>query len=790
MTSQAHPSQAHRAALAEVIKRDLEYRIHHKIEYLFPDDGPLRRELYTQAMEFFGNGSKNVERAYIAGNRCLTPWQEIQTDNATVQMREALFSTDLHVRSWDGETLCSRRSSPAFLRGIEEAFLLVLDNGLTLQCSGRHQLLTRGESSTHQDVYRDLAQIVRDSSGYRCRRISQGSIPSCGKDNCLYDEQLRLRPGIALDQLPSLADALLQALVGSPVDGEARKSECSRAYLESYLHSIQDAPHQIAVLCDLFADPTSQLDVLLPNTSIQTLRQSLAESDLRQEASVVHLGQSESFEIDPFQESLSLESLDSLSVLFPFNTPYLCSGSSFIEGNRILAIISLGLQPILDITVEGTHNYVAAGVINHNCGKTFTGAYETVCHLTGIYPPWWDSVGGFRFDKPTDCWIAGMTAKDVRDITQKELMGDFTNPGTGMIPKHLIVDTVNHRGIPQGFEKIFVKHVSGGVSELAFKSFDQGSESFYGTKKDFIWLDELPPQEIYNECKMRLTPTTLGQLFGRLFVTATPLQGWTPLVTRMLKPDDGEGKVKIAVTYCRWDQVPHLSADTIKELEGTYLPHELQVRRSGMPSVGAGAVYPVPQSQFVIEPVKLQDFWRFAYGMDVGANTAAIFGAYDADADIIYIYDEYLGKNEAPSTNASAIKRKAQGATGIVDPASNQTSQTDGEKLIQIYRGEGLKLINADNAVEAGIMKVYERLITGRLKVFSCCHGLIQEMAVYTRDAQGKIVKKNDHRCDALRYLLSKMGFAAKSRMELGSQVGGKKVVDTSKYTNNWGALW
>ena len=87
-------------------------------------------------------------------------------------------------------------------------------------------------------------------------------------------------------------------------------------------------------------------------------------------------------------------------------------------------------------------------------------------------------------------------------------------------------------------------------------------------------------------------------------------------------------------------------------------------------------------------------------------------------------------------------------------------------------------------------MKVYERLITGRLKVFSCCHGLIQEMAVYTRDAQGKIVKKNDHRCDALRYLLSKMGFAAKSRMELGSQVVGKKVVDTSKYTNTWGALW
>jgi hypothetical protein len=34
-------------------------------------------------------------------------------------------------------------------------------------------------------------------------------------------------------------------------------------------------------------------------------------------------------------------------------------------------------------------------------GKTIAGAYEATCHLTGLYPDWWE---GKRFDKPTDGW--------------------------------------------------------------------------------------------------------------------------------------------------------------------------------------------------------------------------------------------------------------------------------------------------------------------------------------------------------------------------------------------------
>lgn len=36
---------------------------------LFPDDGPLRRELYPKHVEFFAAGPNHSERAFIAGNR-------------------------------------------------------------------------------------------------------------------------------------------------------------------------------------------------------------------------------------------------------------------------------------------------------------------------------------------------------------------------------------------------------------------------------------------------------------------------------------------------------------------------------------------------------------------------------------------------------------------------------------------------------------------------------------------------------------------------------------------------
>ena len=53
-----------------------------------------------------------------------------------------------------------------------------------------------------------------------------------------------------------------------------------------------------------------------------------------------------------------------------------------------------------------------------------------------------------------------------------------------MIPADCIVRTTAKPGVADAIEGIFVKHVSGGTSELILKSYDQGREAFQGTNRD------------------------------------------------------------------------------------------------------------------------------------------------------------------------------------------------------------------------------------------------------------------------------------------------------------------
>ncbi len=130
---------------------------------------------------------------------------------------------------------------------------------------------------------------------------------------------------------------------------------------------------------------------------------------------------------------------------------------------------------------------------------------------------------------------------------------------------------------------------------------------------------------------------------------------------------------------CTWQQVGHLDQDEIDEMFKALPPHQRDARSKGIPSLGSGAIYPVPESDFVIQPFVLPKHYKHAYGLNVQP---------------------------------------------------------------------------ADNAVEAGLYAVWERLSTGRLKVFNTCTSLLDEYRIYRRDEKGRIVKDNDHIMDALRYLV------------------------------------
>lgn len=202
-----------------------------------------------------------------------------------------------------------------------------------------------------------------------------------------------------------------------------------------------------------------------------------------------------------------------------------------------------------------------------------------------------------------------------------------------------------------------------------------------------------------------------------------------------------------------WDDVPHLDEKAKRELLESTPPHLRDARAKGIPTLGSGAIYPIPLEYVTCAPFAIPDYWKRCYGMDVGWNrTTALWLAEDPSDGCRYAYAEYYQGQQIPAVHAAAIKARGEWIRGAIDPASRGRSQDEGKKLITQYLGHGLKVTPAVNAVEPGLYDVWSRLSTGRLKFFITLQHTQAEYRLYRRNEKGKVVKENDHLMDALRY--------------------------------------
>lgn len=413
----------------------------------------------------------------------------------------------------------------------------------------------------------------------------------------------------------------------------------------------------------------------------------------------------------------------------------------------------------------------------NRAGKSISGAYETAVHATGLYPDWW---AGKRYNRPITAWAAGSTGITTRDTVQKELLGDLGRRGEGMIPADCIISTTAKPGIPNGVESVLVRHVSGGTSSISFRSYDQEVRGFQGTARDVIWLDEECPQEIYNECLIRTMTTK-----GIVFVTFTPQKGLTEFIVNFHKHADllagarpitaleaeeraaSDGKRFKCVIQAGWNDAPWLTDDSKRQMLQDTQPHLRAARSEGRPAIGSGNVWPVALEDILCDPFEIPAHYRRLYAMDVGwNNTAALFMAIDPDSDTCYLYSEYKAGQKEPIVHATRIKEMTKGwIPGVIDPASRGRSQKDGSQLLHIYRQLGLQLRIADNSVEAGIQRGWDRLSVGKVKVFKNLRGFVEEFVIYRRDEHGRIVKENDHLMDCFRYLMNSINTARTQHM-------------------------
>lgn len=380
--------------------------------------------------------------------------------------------------------------------------------------------------------------------------------------------------------------------------------------------------------------------------------------------------------------------------------------------------------------------------------------YAVTCALTGNYPSWWQ---GRRWNRPVKVWLASTTGTKTRDVLQKKLLGESNDRGTGLIPADSIINTTAKSGIAESVDTLYVKHITGGTSVVQFKSYDQGRQAFEGAEVDIVGMDEEPPIDVYGECAIRLMTVD-----GSLWCSFTPLEGMTELIVNEYPDGFPDKIIPEGVTHSGkfvftmdWDDVPHLTEEMKDEMWRTIPAHLREARKKGLPLVSAGLIYPYADDDFICDPFPIPDTWRKVYGMDVGWNrTAAMFGAINPDTNTVFIYSEHYQGREEPAIHASAIKNRGPWIPGVIDPASRGRSQIDGRRLIDLYRVEGLDLYFANNAREAGILKVGQAMTTGKLKFFRTLQHVFKEIRLYRRDEDGDVIKENDHALDAVRYLM------------------------------------
>lgn len=398
-------------------------------------------------------------------------------------------------------------------------------------------------------------------------------------------------------------------------------------------------------------------------------------------------------------------------------------------------------------------------------GKSFSEAAEVTWHLTGLYPDWWE---GRKFNYPILCWCVGITGDSTRKVLQKELFGtpmakDNAALGTGAIPRDLVdFDTLERDGNKILIAKIKHHNADGvfdGWSTVEFRSTQQGEQVLMGATVDYIWMDEedaYKSMELYSQCVTRTATTN-----GIVCITATPENGLTNLVDLFMKDKSG----KLYFQNATWDDAPHLDAKTKEGLLAAIPAWQHEMRTRGIPMMGEGLVYDVSETDIIMDPIEIPSHWRRACAVDIGVahDTAAVWTAYDAAADTIYIYDCYHAKAGVPSMHGTAINARGTWIPVILPHDADNTERGSGKTVAQYYREAGVNVMhetfhnpidwtgNKNNFVEPGIMEMTQRMKTGRLKVFSTCGRFFEEMRRYHRK-DGKIVKTFDDTMDAARY--------------------------------------
>lgn len=385
-------------------------------------------------------------------------------------------------------------------------------------------------------------------------------------------------------------------------------------------------------------------------------------------------------------------------------------------------------------------------------GKTECGAVESVWMALGIHP--------YRKNRDNVFgWVVSLTQQVQRDVAQAKIL-------KYLAPRH-IVDIIMREGKKSSpeygiIDHIVVRNAFGGLSKIGFKSCDQGREKFQGASLDFVWFDEEPPKDVYDECKMRVFDK-VGDIFG----TMTPLKGLTWVYDEIELNSLGSNEVWCE--YMEWADNPFLDKHEIDFMTSIMSADEQKSRRYGKFFSGEGLVYPeFDANVHVIEPFRVPREWYSNISIDPGLNnpTSCHFYAVDFDGTIYVVAEHYAAGKSIDyhvekifdiATRLDWPKDSKGRLYALIDSAANQHTLSSEKSVAELFSEKGILVnTNVNKDLYSGIQRIKSLFCQKppKLYIFKTCTNLIREIKSYWWGKNDRPKKVDDHALDELRYFV------------------------------------
>ena len=417
-------------------------------------------------------------------------------------------------------------------------------------------------------------------------------------------------------------------------------------------------------------------------------------------------------------------------------------------------------------------------------GKSVATSTETAYHLTGLYP---EDHKGLRYPKAPKVYIMGESWTQVSEVTQQELLGvrdirTFDQVGTGKIPRHLIdMDTMTKDG--PNCLSVRVQHVSGDWSELTFKNYNQSEKDLQGFKADLVVFDEQPPDKIWDEMATRTLIAPSGIDVGHIICSFTPLKGRTGVVGKFWNGEEGfwykRVELKDVPEYDNWGTPIMTEKAKAAFIAGISDPLEIDPRIYGIPSAGAGMVFPwgIDECKFSLTETEMDPNWTFIAAIDPAKTkdkTSITFVAWDEENDVMYAYRNNVFRNrvlpedyvhlfleeetrEIPvawPSDANAEGRYTNDGSSLYDWLSTRNVSMVRDPFLNPEDANG----NENNRKEPGLQEIASRLKNGKLKIERSLVPLLLEMTSYQYNEKNQSKYDGEDDCiDSLRYAVQSL---------------------------------